>query len=104
MKQLSITQFMAQFAPEVHKKIKQTCARYKAPHVVCFQNQQFDSSALGASTACPVGPNNTFKSPEDTADKWLNDLPSRRQYPVNYAEVPPEWSKEGAAENAVSAD
>lgn len=52
--------------------------------LVRFENLAFDSSQYGRATVVVVGPSNTFKSVEGCAGKWLNDLPSQRQYPVAY--------------------
>ena len=50
--------------------------------LVLFENKMFDSSSRGAMTAMVIGPTNTYKSAEDCEGKYLNDMPSQRQYPV----------------------
>ncbi len=52
--------------------------------LVVFENQMFDSSLVGQQTAVSVGPGCLLKSKEDCEGKWLNDLPSQRQYPVAF--------------------
>lgn len=53
-----------------------------ATGIVLFENLMMDSSSRGAMTAMLVGPTNTYKSAEDCEGKYLNDMPSQRQYPV----------------------
>jgi len=50
--------------------------------IVLFENRMMDSTNYGRMTAMIIGPTNTFKSAEDCEGKFLNDLPSQRQYPV----------------------
>jgi len=46
------------------------------------------AEVIGTSGPRQVGPNCTYKTSADTDGKWLNDLPSQRQYPTMVAEVP----------------
>jgi hypothetical protein len=87
LKELKRDEFMAQFDESIHEAIDATAKRMEATHVVCFENVAFDSSRFGDRSALCVGPNNTYKSPDDCEGKWLNDLPSQRQYPQNYMSV-----------------
>jgi hypothetical protein len=57
-------------------------------HLVLFQNVDFTSSDFGSSTIVAIGPNRTYKTLAEVFGKWLNDLPSQRQYPIAY------WEKE----------
>jgi hypothetical protein len=50
--------------------------------VVLFLNQDLCSSQMGKSSCMVVGENRTFKTIEECDGKWLNDLPSQRQYAV----------------------
>lgn len=54
--------------------------------LVLFENKMFDSSSRGAMTAMLIGPTNTYKSAEECEGKYLNELPSQRQYPVAWVE------------------
>ena len=82
LKQLTRDEFLSHFDPSVHARIKAAVVRYPdAEAVVIFENVAFDSSAFGDRQALVVGPSNTFKSVEFCEGKWLNDLPSQRQYP-----------------------
>lgn len=49
--------------------------------LVIFMNHQMDSSAFGSCTALAYGSGCTYTSPQEMEGKWLNDLPSQRQYP-----------------------
>lgn len=57
-----------------------------ATGLVLFENKMFDSSSRGAMTAMLIGPSNTYKSAEECEGKYLNELPSQRQYPVAWVE------------------
>ena len=87
MKQVSLTELLAMFDASVHDQILAAAEKHQSTHIVCFENQAFDSSAFGARSAVVVGPNNTYQTPADCEGHWLNDLPSQRQYPVCFAEL-----------------
>ena len=48
--------------------------------VVLFRNQDMSSSMCCASACMVVGEGKTYKTVEECEGKWLNDLPSQRQY------------------------
>lgn len=48
--------------------------------VVLFRNQDMWASGRGKSSCVVVGPDKTYKTVEECEGKWLNDLPSQRQY------------------------
>ena len=52
----------------------------KTVGVVLFRNQDMWASKCGASSCVVVGPDKTYKTIEGCEGKWLNDLPSQRQY------------------------
>ena len=81
IKRVDLDTFLAEYDPSVHGKIKRLLRERAVSAVVDFVNVCLDSSQLGARTAVIVGPGCTYKSVEDCEGKWLNDLPSRRQYP-----------------------
>jgi hypothetical protein len=87
MQHISMPELLELFDESVHQAILDAADRYDATYIVVFENHNFDSSAFGARTAMTVGPNNTYKSPAECEGKWLNDLPSQRQYPTAYAHV-----------------
>lgn len=86
MKQLTVEEFTEAFDPSVRARIRNVIevSYPDAVAVVVFENVAFDSSEFGARSALPVGPSNTFKSVEFCEGKWLNDLPSQRQYPQGF--------------------
>ncbi len=86
MKQLNAQEFLALFDPSIHEAItRQVRVTFPdATHMVCFEDVELRIKLDRARTAVVVGPANTFKSPADCEGKWLNDLPSQRQYPVSY--------------------
>ncbi len=52
--------------------------------LVKFENHDFWSSQLGASTVMRIGPHCSFHAPEELEGRHLNDLPSQRQYATVY--------------------
>lgn len=58
--------------------------------VVVYQNAQMDSSQCGDTSFCPRMMDTVEKGMQP-AIKWLHDLPSQRQYPID-------WIKPGATE------
>ena len=87
MDKLDQAAFLELFHEEVRDDILANAKTYRATHMVCYENQNLSSSALGDRSALPVGPNNTLKTLEETEGHWLNDLPSLRQHPKCYMEV-----------------
>ena len=87
MKELTMKELLEMFDEAVHGDILDAAKRFNSTHVVVFENQAFDSSAFGSRSAVCVGPNNTYKTPQECEGKHLLDLPSQRQYPVAYAVV-----------------
>ena len=51
---------------------------------IVFENMQMDSSSFGDQTFIQFGPASVYKHPFDAEGKWLNDLPSQRQYAHYY--------------------
>lgn len=88
MKRISFEALLSEFDESVRPVIPARAQKLGATHVVVFENLDFCSSQLGKKTAVMVGPSCTYTSPEMCEGKWLNDLPSQRQYPTAYAEVP----------------
>lgn len=86
MKELSITNFLEQFDSSVHDAIDAAAKRYNATHLVCYENQQMDSSLHGKRSCLVIGPECTRKNLDD-ARHHVGDLPSERQYPVNYTVI-----------------
>lgn len=74
-------EFFAQFDPEVHAKIEALLKRSDVDGAILFENTNLSSSACGERTAVIFGPGCTYKSAGSAEGKWLNDLPSQRQYP-----------------------
>jgi hypothetical protein len=88
MKRLTATEFWGMFDKSVHVYIAQTCdVFHDAESLVIFENQDMWSSRMGQRTAVICGPSNTYKSHRDTEGKWLNDLPSQRQYATYWIPV-----------------
>jgi hypothetical protein len=61
--------------------------RPETTHLVYFENTVLDSSHLGESSVLAIGPRHTYQSLTDVEGKWLNDLPSQRQYPQFWCDV-----------------
>jgi hypothetical protein len=101
LKEISWKQLLGMFEDETAKVIIQRSKSYVSTHVVVFMNNQMDSSRTGDRTAVCVGPNNTYKTLADCDGKWLNDLPSQRQYANFYAEIPQENTVEKEAQTFI---
>jgi hypothetical protein len=86
MKQVTKEEVMKQMDESVHLAIEASIVKNKATHLVLFENQDFCSSKFGARTAVCVGPECTYKKPEECNNHWLNDLPSQRQYATTFCE------------------
>ena len=87
MKQVPLDEQISDFDPQNKVKVLESLLRTGATHVVLFRNLAFDSVEFGATTVVCVGPHCTYKKVEDAEGRWLNDLPSQRQYPQAFAEV-----------------
>lgn len=87
MIEMTYDELLEQFHENVHQQIKESVERNRGTHVVMAVNQQLDSSRCGEKTAMCVGPDCTYKTPDECEGKWLNDLPSQRQYFTHFAEV-----------------
>jgi hypothetical protein len=86
-KKLSAKDFLLQFDKEIHQAIIDAANRYKdCEGAVMFQNVDMCSSELGRMQCLIVGPSNTFTGVDFCDGKWLNDLPSQRQYPQNWCD------------------
>lgn len=88
LKELTREAFFALFSVEVHPQLEAQLVRPGVEALVVFECQQMDSSSFGSRTALIVGAPFTYKSVEATEGRWLNDLPSQRQYPTSFYRVP----------------
>lgn len=82
-----MTEFLEDLNPDVWPQIKEAVKRTGATHLALARCEDLWSSQLGRETVMTVGPDCTYKTPEDCAGKWLGDLPSQRQYFIKYAKV-----------------
>lgn len=87
MKRIDMPTLLLSFDESVRDRLSTIAARPGTTHLVVFENRQIDSSHRGARTAVTVGPSCTLQTLDAASAHWLNDLPSQRQYPVEYAEV-----------------
>lgn len=78
---------LSKFDPSVHGAILDRIQVMQATHVVLAENLQADSPQYGRRTALCVGPECTYRTPQECEDRWLRDLPSERQYFIEYAAV-----------------
>ncbi len=83
IREITWEQLLGMFSENVHAPLADTMKRWpSAAGMIVFENLDMGSSRLGERSAMPFGPDNTIKSVDDVRGKWLNDLPSQRQYPV----------------------
>jgi hypothetical protein len=86
MKQVTKEEVMKQMDESVYPAIEVSIVKNKATHLVMFENQVFDSSQFGARSVVCVGPECTYKTPQECEGHWLHDLPSQRQYATTFCE------------------
>jgi len=86
MKKINKEQLLELFDPSVHGKIEELLAKSDVNGAIVFENHDMCSSNLGARTAVIYGDNQTYKTAEQAHGKWINDLPSQRQYADSYYE------------------
>lgn len=84
MKQITFNELLARM-PEVIAQLQRQAAN--AAYLVWCENLQMDSHAFGRSSVLAVGPGKTYATLEALEGKWLNDLPSERQYPTEYVDT-----------------
>jgi hypothetical protein len=87
LSQISLGQLLALMDERVRDRVLALARKRGTTHLVFFENNLLDSSHLDESSVVAVGPTNTFKSLSEIEGKWLNDLPSQRQYPQFWCEV-----------------
>jgi len=84
LKQITRDELLGLLDPEIHESVLGMPKRFPdGEAVVLFENMTMDSSQFGARTVCIVGPGRGIPSVAEceTGKAWLNDLPSRREYP-----------------------
>lgn len=88
MKSVKESEFLALFDLTVHNAILASAARHPdCEALVCFENQQMDSSEFGRRSALVVGPSNTYTLQDVQKEGCrLGDVPSRFQYPVCFVD------------------
>lgn len=87
MEQIILEELVGRMEPEVQDAVRALAARDGVTHLVLFENHDFWSSQFGNKTALQVGPDCTYKTPEELVGRFLHDLPSQRQYATAFAEV-----------------
>lgn len=84
LKEVHIEEILKEFDEEDIEYLRQMVRDHNATHIVLAENNNMSSSALGQKTAMVVGGTSSY-SLEECEGKWLNDLPSQRQYFTKYA-------------------
>lgn len=87
-KELPWGEFLVLFDAEVHAALNRAATRPGVTHLVCFTNLDLCSSQMGHRTACVVGEPYTYRNLDMAREGRLGDVPSRFQYPTEYAAVP----------------
>lgn len=83
IREITWDQLLSMFSENAHAALVDAMKRWPtAIGMIVFENLDMGSSSLGERSAMPYGPDNTIKTLDDVKGKWLNDLPSQRQYPV----------------------
>jgi len=84
MKQITFNELLKRL-PEVIAQLQKQAAN--TAYLVRCENLQMDSRAFGRASVLAVGPGKTYETLEALEGKWLNDLPSERQYPTEYVDT-----------------
>lgn len=84
MQESTIEEILMNFDEEEIEYLKQTVKDHNATHIVLAENNNMSSSAFGQKTVMVVGGTSSYRL-EECEGKWLNDLPSQRQYFTKYA-------------------
>ena len=79
---------LGRFSPVGQTVVREMLTRPGVSGVCYFENQQMDSPQFGSGQALIFGPSCTYKTLGELDGKWLNDLPSQRQYPVEAYVIP----------------
>ena len=87
LSQISLGQMLALMEESVRNRVLALARNPGTTQLVFFENQMLDSSSRGQSTVLAIGPSCTYKTIAEVAGKWLNDLPSQRQYPQFWCEA-----------------
>lgn len=96
MKPVKIEEILEHFDEIDIYYLKQQAIKLEATHIVLAENLNLSSQFLGQKSALLVGGEASFKINE-CEGKWLNDLPSQRQYFTEYAEIE-NWLEKGDVE------
>ena len=86
MEEVTIEEIIMNFDKEDIEYLKQQVKELNGTHIVLAENKNMSSSRFGQKSAIIVGGKASYKI-NDCNGKWLNDLPSQRQYFTKYAIV-----------------
>ena len=87
MKYILFHTMLSHFDESLHKSIKNLASKDGVVNLVEFINQNFSSSEFGRNTVMAIGPGFSYETLNDVKGKFLNDLPSQRQYPQFYTNI-----------------
>lgn len=87
MKEITYQEFLDLFDVSVHNKLFELAQSKDTDGFVVFENLDFCSSNFGQRTAVVYGKTRTYKTPDETISKHLNDLPNQRQYPISFCKT-----------------
>lgn len=81
IKHVDLDTLLQEVDPCLQRKVRRLLDLPGTAALVLFENGCFDSSSFGARTVVAVGPQRAIHNLEECEGRWLNDLPSQRQYP-----------------------
>lgn len=84
MKRVTYTHILAKTDPENHAALDALWSSSDTDALVLFVNENMDSSQFGATSILAIGSSRTYKTIAEVDGKYINDLPSQRQYPYEY--------------------
>jgi len=86
MEEVTIEEILMNFDEEDLKYLKEQARELDATHIVLAENNNMSASRFGQQSAMLVGGKASYTL-DECEGKWLNDLPSQRQYFTKYAPV-----------------
>jgi hypothetical protein len=85
IKEVPLNELLRNVHGEVRASVLELLNQPGAEGVILFRNLQMDSSHLGEESFVAFGPGLSVVTIAQAEGKHLNDLPSLRQYPVEFA-------------------
>jgi hypothetical protein len=87
LKEVTMAELLADATKYELEHVQEIVQALRPAYLVRLENQQMDSTCFGDRAFLCVGPNQTYKTPQECEGKPIGNLPSQRMYPVAFAKV-----------------